>query len=124
MNLVLVRHGQSEWNALNLFTGWKDPGLTDQGRQEANQAGQLIQNLNLDFDVMFTSALVRAQLTGNIILNIIKQTHIPTIKNQALNERNYGDLAAIKMMHEQNGGQSRYKFGGVPTILPLQEEKV
>ena len=79
MNLVLVRHGQSEWNALNLFTGWKDPGLTDQGRQEANQAGQLIQSLNLDFDVMFTSALVRAQLTGDIILNIIKQTHIPTI---------------------------------------------
>ena len=70
MNLVLVRHGQSEWNALNLFTGWKDPGLADQGRQEANQAGQLIHSLNLDFDVMFTSALVRAQLTGNIILNI------------------------------------------------------
>ena len=84
MNLVLVRHGQSEWNALNLFTGWKDPGLTDQGRQEANQAGQLIQSLNLDFDVMFTSALVRAQLTGNIILNIIKQTQIPTIKNWIL----------------------------------------
>lgn len=105
MNLVLVRHGQSEWNALNLFTGWKDPGLTDQGRQEANQAGQLIQSLNLDFDVMFTSALVRAQLTGNIILNIIKQTHIPTIKNQALNERNYGDLAGL------NKDDARAKWG-------------
>ena len=105
MILVLVRHGQSEWNALNLFTGWKDPGLTDQGRQEANQAGQLIQSLNLDFDVMFTSALVRAQLTGNIILNIIKQTHIPTIKNQALNERNYGDLAGL------NKDDARAKWG-------------
>ena len=105
MNLVLVRHGQSEWNALNLFTGWKDPGLTDQGRQEANQAGQLIQGLNLDFDVMFTSALVRAQLTGDIILNIIKQTHIPTIKNQALNERNYGDLAGL------NKDDARAKWG-------------
>ncbi len=105
MNLVLVRHGQSEWNALNLFTGWKDPGLTDQGRQEANQAGQLIQSLNLDFDVMFTSALVRAQLTGDIILNIIKQTHIPTIKNQALNERNYGDLAGL------NKDGARAKWG-------------
>lgn len=105
MNLVLVRHGQSEWNALNLFTGWKDPGLTDQGRQEANQAGQLIQSLNLDFDVMFTSALVRAQLTGDIILNIIKQTHIPTIKNQALNERNYGDLAGL------NKDDARTKWG-------------
>ena len=105
MNLVLVRHGQSEWNALNLFTGWKDPGLTDQGRQEANQAGQLIQSLNLDFDVMFTSALVRAQLTGDIILNIIKQTHIPTIKNQALNERNYGDLAGL------NKDDARAKWG-------------
>ena len=105
MNLVLVRHGQSEWNALNLFTGWKDPGLTDQGRQEANQAGQLIQSLNLDFDVMFTSALVRAQMTGDIILNIIKQTHIPTIKNQALNERNYGDLAGL------NKDDARAKWG-------------
>mgnify|MGYP003299823460 FL=1 len=105
MNLVLVRHGQSEWNALNLFTGWKDPGLTDQGRQEANQAGQLIQSLNLDFDVMFTSALVRAQLTGDIILNIIKQTHIPTIKNQALNERNNGDLAGL------NKDDARAKWG-------------
>ena len=105
MNLVLVRHGQSEWNALNLFTGWKDPGLTDQGRQEANQAGQLIQSLNLDFDVMFTSALVRAQLTGDIILNIIKQTHISTIKNQALNERNYGDLAGL------NKDDARTKWG-------------
>ena len=105
MNLVLVRHGQSEWNALNLFTGWKDPGLTDQGRQEANQAGKLIQSLNLDFDVMFTSALVRAQLTGDIILNIIKQTHIPTIKNQALNERNYGDLAGL------NKDDARAKWG-------------
>ena len=105
MNLVLVRHGQSEWNALNLFTGWKDPGLTDQGRQEANQAGQLIQSLNLDFDVMFTSALMRAQLTGDIILNIIKQTHIPTIKNQALNERNYGDLAGL------NKDDARAKWG-------------
>ncbi len=105
MNLVLVRHGQSEWNALNLFTGWKDPGLTDQGRQEANQAGQLIQSLNLDFDVMFTSALVRAQLTGDIILNILKQTHIPTIKNQALNERNYGDLAGL------NKDDARAKWG-------------
>lgn len=105
MNLVLVRHGQSEWNALNLFTGWKDPGLTDQGRQEANQAGQLIQSLNLDFDVMFTSALVRAQLTGDIILNIIKQTHVPTIKNQALNERNYGDLAGL------NKDDARAKWG-------------
>ena len=105
MNLVLVRHGQSKWNALNLFTGWKDPGLTDQGRQEANQAGQLIQSLNLDFDVMFTSALVRAQLTGDIILNIIKQTHIPTVKNQALNERNYGDLAGL------NKDDARAKWG-------------
>ena len=105
MNLVLVRHGQSEWNALNLFTGWKDPGLTNQGRQEANQAGQLIQSLNLDFDVMFTSALMRAQLTGDIILNIIKQTHIPTIKNQALNERNYGDLAGL------NKDDARAKWG-------------
>ena len=66
--LVLVRHGQSEWNAKNLFTGWKDPDLTELGIEEANKAGSYLKELNIKFDVMFTSNLTRAQKTGDIIL--------------------------------------------------------
>ena len=93
--LVLVRHGQSEWNAKNLFTGWKDPGLTDQGIEEAVNAGISISERNIEFARMFTSALKRAQITGQIILDGIDQPHLKTIKDQALNERDYGDLAGL-----------------------------
>ena len=93
--LVLVRHGQSEWNAKNLFTGWKDPGLTPVGEKEAANAGILIKERNIKFSMMFTSALRRAQITGQIILEGIAQTDIEVIQNQALNERDYGDLAGL-----------------------------
>ena len=93
--LVLVRHGQSEWNAKNLFTGWKDPGLTDQGIEEAVNAGISISARNIEFARMFTSALKRAQITGQIILDGIDQPHLKTIKDQALNERDYRDLAGL-----------------------------
>lgn len=92
--LVLVRHGQSEWNAKNLFTGWKDPDLTELGIEEANKAGSYLKELNIKFDVMFTSNLTRAQKTGDIILKAINQTP-QIIKNLALNERNYGDLSGL-----------------------------
>ena len=94
MNLILIRHGQSEWNALNQFTGWKDPDLTAKGIEEAHNAGRIINNLNINFDLVFTSALIRAQNTAEIILKEINQP-LSTIKNQALNERNYGDLAGL-----------------------------
>ena len=94
MNLILIRHGQSEWNALNQFTGWKDPDLTATGIQEAHNAGKIINNLKINFDLAFTSALIRAQNTAEIILKEINQS-LSTIKNQALNERNYGDLAGL-----------------------------
>ena len=94
MNLILIRHGQSEWNALNQFTGWKDPGLTSKGVEEAHNAGKIINNLKINFDLVFTSALIRAQNTAEIILKEINQP-LSTIKNQALNERNYGDLAGL-----------------------------
>ena len=93
--LVLVRHGQSEWNAKNLFTGWKDPGLTPVGEKEAANAGSLIKDRNIKFSMIFTSALKRAQITGEMILEGIDQTHIEVVKNQALNERDYGDLAGL-----------------------------
>ena len=91
--LVLVRHGQSEWNAKNLFTGWKDPKLTDLGIQEAIRAGELLETRNLNFDLMFTSDLFRAQETGRLILEQINQKDIEIIQDQSLNERKYGDQA-------------------------------
>ena len=79
-NLILVRHGQSEWNEKNLFTGWENPGLTQQGSDEAKKAGLLIDNLKLEFNYLFTSSLVRAQITGEIILeNIICYKNIEYI---------------------------------------------
>ena len=103
--LVLVRHGQSEWNAKNLFTGWKDPKLTDLGIQEAIKAGDLLETRNLKFDLMFTSDLFRAQETGRLILEQMNQTDTQVIKNQSLNERNYGDLAGL------NKDEAREKWG-------------
>ncbi len=103
--LVLVRHGQSEWNAKNLFTGWKDPKLTDLGIQEAIKAGDLLETRNLKFDLMFTSDLFRAQETGRLILEQMNQTDIEVIEDQSLNERNYGDLAGL------NKDEAREKWG-------------
>ena len=103
--LVLVRHGQSEWNAKNLFTGWKDPKLTDLGIQEAIKAGELLDTRNLKFDLMFTSDLFRAQETGRLILKQINQKDIEIIQDQSLNERNYGDLAGL------NKDEAREKWG-------------
>ena len=103
--LVLVRHGQSEWNAKNLFTGWKDPKLTDLGIQEAIKAGNLLETRNLKFDLIFTSDLFRAQETGRLILEQMNQTDIQVIKDQSLNERNYGDLAGL------NKDEARDKWG-------------
>ena len=94
-NLVLVRHGQSEWNAKNLFTGWKDPGLTDQGVAEAKNAGRLILEQNIRFDFMYTSMLSRAQKTGDIILGVLNHKEVLIVKNKALNERDYGSLAGL-----------------------------
>ena len=103
--LVLVRHGQREWNAKNLFTGWKDPKLTDLGIQEAIRAGELLETRNLNFDLMFTSDLFRAQETGRLILEQINQKDIEIIQDQSLNERNYGDLAGL------NKDEAREKWG-------------
>ena len=93
--LVLVRHGQSEWNKLNLFTGWRDVGLTDEGRAEAHAAGRALKDAGIRFDLNFTSALKRAQETNAIILEEIGQSDLPVIRDQALNERDYGDLAGL-----------------------------
>ena len=104
-NLVLVRHGQSEWNKENLFTGWKDPNLTEKGIEEASKAGKELKANEMKFDIMFTSDLIRAQETGRIILEEMDQTDITVIKDICLNERNYGDLAGL------NKDDARKKWG-------------
>ena len=104
-SLVLVRHGQSEWNEKNLFTGWKDPGLTAKGVEEAKSAGIQLRTEGFQFDVMFTSDLLRAQKTGEIILKELGATNLPVVKNQALNERDYGDLSGL------NKDEAREKWG-------------
>ena len=93
--LVLVRHGQSEWNLKNLFTGWKDPDLTPKGIEEARAAGRKLKALGHRYDVAFTSALTRAQHTLRLILEEIGQPDLTTIRDQALNERDYGDLTGL-----------------------------
>src|SRR2546430_2623216 len=103
--LVLVRHGQSEWNLKNLFTGWKDPDLTEQGITEAKEAGRKLKAQGLSFDLAFTSDLTRAQHTLKLMLAEIGQTGLPTKKNLALNERDYGDLSGL------NKDDARKKWG-------------
>ena len=88
--LVLVRHGQSEWNKLNLFTGWRDPDLTETGVEEARRAGKLIKKERIVFDIAFTSGLKRAQHTLEMILGELGQQDLETIKDRAINERHYG----------------------------------
>ena len=104
-HLVLVRHGQSEWNAKNLFTGWKNPSLSVKGQKEAKITGEKIKQQNIIFDIHFTSELKRAQLTGEIILSEIEQESLETVKNIALNERDYGELSGL------NKDESREKWG-------------
>jgi len=93
--LVLVRHGQSEWNLKNLFTGWRDIDLSEQGIAEARAAGRKLKAQGFQFDIAFTSALIRAQRTLDIMLDELGQRGIPVLKDQALNERDYGDLVGL-----------------------------
>jgi 2,3-bisphosphoglycerate-dependent phosphoglycerate mutase len=103
--LVLVRHGQSEWNLQNLFTGWRDVGLTEKGVSEARAAGRQLKALGLRFDIAFTSALTRAQRTLDLMLEELGQRSISVLRDQALNERDYGDLSGL------NKDDARRKWG-------------
>jgi len=103
--LVLVRHGQSEWNLKNVFTGWRDPDLTPTGVDEARDAGRRLKALGIRFDCGFTSALLRAQHTLRLILAELDHLEIPESRDAALNERDYGDLAGL------NKDDARKKWG-------------
>jgi 2,3-bisphosphoglycerate-dependent phosphoglycerate mutase len=103
--LVLVRHGQSDWNLKNLFTGWRDPDLTELGVQEANAGGKALAETGIKFDIAFTSTLTRAQRTCQMVLDNVGQSELETICDEALNERDYGDLSGL------NKDDARAKWG-------------
>ena len=109
--LVLVRHGQSEWNLKNLFTGWRDVDLTEQGVAEARAAGRKLKAQGLGFDVAYTSALKRAQRTLDLMLEEMGETRIPIIRDRALNERDYGDLVGL------NKDDARKKWGDEQVLI-------
>ena len=103
--LVLLRHGQSDWNLKNLFTGWRDPDLTPAGVEEAKDAGRRLKAQGIVFEVAFTSALTRAQHTLALTLGEMGQSALPERRDQALNERDYGDLCGL------NKDDARKKWG-------------
>ncbi|MBQ5514927.1 MAG: 2,3-diphosphoglycerate-dependent phosphoglycerate mutase, partial [Oscillospiraceae bacterium] len=103
--LVLVRHGESEWNKLNLFTGWTDVELSDKGREEAKAAGRVLKENGYDFDVCYTSYLKRAIHTLNIALDEMDRAWLPVIKSWKLNERHYGALQGL------NKAETAEKYG-------------
>ena len=105
MKLVLVRHGESEWNKLNLFTGWKDVDLSEKGHEEAKQAGITLKNEGYDFDVCYTSYLKRAIHTLNHILDEMDRAWLPVHKTWKLNERHYGALQGL------NKSETAEKYG-------------
>jgi 2,3-bisphosphoglycerate-dependent phosphoglycerate mutase len=109
--LVLVRHGESEWNRLNLFTGWKDPDLTEKGLIEARVAGRLIKYEGIKFDQAFTSGLKRAQRTLDIMLGELNQSSVPIVRDPALNERDYGELSGL------NKDEAKAKWGEKQVLL-------
>jgi 2,3-bisphosphoglycerate-dependent phosphoglycerate mutase len=103
--LILVRHGESEWNLKNLFTGWRNPGLTDKGVEEARAAGQALSAKGYEIDICYTSGLKRAQETLDLILDEMGIVNTIIVRNQALNERDYGDLSGL------NKDEARRKWG-------------
>ena len=103
--LILVRHGQSEWNLKNLFTGWRNPGLTELGIEEARKAGQALKAKSMVPDAYFTSALTRAQRTLDLMLEEMEITDLTIVRNHKLNERDYGDLSGL------NKDDAREKWG-------------
>ncbi len=103
--LVLLRHGQSQWNLENRFTGWVDVPLTHKGEEEARQAGEKMKAVQLQFDTTFTSVLQRAIRTLELALDVLGQSDLPVEQDQALNERHYGDLQGL------NKAETAQKFG-------------
>ena len=123
--LVFVRHGLSEWNALNLFTGWEDVDLSDTGVQEAKEAGQKIKEAGLHFDIAYTSYLKRAIKTCHFVLEESNQLYIPEIKSWRLNERHYGALQGLNKQEtadKYGADQVQLWRRSYDTLPPLLDE--
>ena len=129
MKLVLVRHGESEWNKLNLFTGWTDVELSDTGREEAAAGGKALREEGLDFDICYTSRLKRAIHTLNVILDQLDRSWLPVVKSWKLNERHYGALQGLNKAEtaEKHGDQQvkiwRRSFDVQPPALKPGDER-
>nr|WP_274377486.1 2,3-diphosphoglycerate-dependent phosphoglycerate mutase [Halanaerobium hydrogeniformans] len=127
--IVFVRHGQSEWNLANKFTGWTDVDLSEQGIKEAEAAGEILEKEGFTFDLAFTSYLKRATKTLNIILDIMDLHWIPVIKSWKLNERHYGDLQGLNKaeMTEKVGEEQvhiwRRSFDTPPPALDADDSR-
>lgn len=127
--LVLVRHGESQWNLENRFTGWVDVDLSEKGFQEAKNAGELLKKNGYTFDVCYTSVLKRAIKTNDIILNELDLMYIPVYKHWRLNERHYGGLTGLnkKEMAEKVGAEQvhiwRRSYDVPPPALEESDER-
>jgi 2,3-bisphosphoglycerate-dependent phosphoglycerate mutase len=128
--LILLRHGQSEWNALNLFTGWEDVDLTELGRQEAEEAGRLLAEAGVDVRVLHTSLLTRAIRTANLALDAMGRLWVPAKRDWRLNERHYGDLQGKNKVEtaEQYGAEQvkiwRRSYATPPPALPAGDPRL
>ena len=128
--LILLRHGQSEWNALNLFTGWEDVDLTEQGRGEASAAGTLLAEASVDVRVLHTSLLTRAIRTANLVLESMGRLWVPAKRDWRLNERHYGDLQGKnkKETTEQFGADQvkvwRRSYDVPPPAIPAGDPRL
>lgn len=128
MKLVLLRHGQSEWNKLNLFTGWKDVDLSEKGVEEAKSAGRKLKEAGIEFDIAYTSYLKRAIKTLNIALEEMDSLYIETVKTWRLNERHYGALQGLnkKETAEKYGDEQvhiwRRSFDIAPPLMDKDDE--
>ena len=128
MKLVLVRHGQSEWNLENKFTGWVDVDLSEKGYAEAKHAGQILKDHGLEFDKAYTSVLKRAIKTLNIILEETDQLWLPTVKSWRLNERHYGALQGLNKAEtaEKYGDEKvhiwRRSYDTLPPLMNADDE--
>lgn len=111
MKLVLVRHGESEWNKLNLFTGWTDVELTEKGREEAASGGLALREEGFDFDICYTSYLKRAIHTLDIVLDQMDRSWLPVVKSWKLNERHYGALQGL------NKAETAAKYGEEQVLI-------
>ena len=128
--LILLRHGQSEWNALNLFTGWEDVELTDQGRSEASEAGRLLGEAGVDVRILHTSLLTRAILTAHLALETMERLWIPAKRDWRLNERHYGDLQGRNKLEtaEKYGADQvkiwRRSYATPPPVIPAGDPRL